>query len=351
MIFEEHPGNQGKVGIITLNRPQALNALNHTMFNALDHYLSKWGSNPAIKAVMIRAVSGRAFCAGGDIRLAYERKQTKDPQLEHFFRDEYVMNRRIFHFPKPYIALLNGITMGGGAGISMHGSHRVATERMTFAMPETGIGFFPDIGASYFLSRLPFKMGCYLGVTGETIAYNDCHALGLVDDVIAVDAMENVIQEIIDSVITDNQSVSDIIAKFSIPVPKSQLLDHQSDIVNCFAKTSVEEIIRALQTTDNAWCHSTADIIKKKSPTSLKVTLQELQRAEQLDFDECMQMEYHMMQQFIHSHDFFEGIRAALIDKDRNPHWQPATLEEVSAEQVMRYFSHSEENGEVTINR
>lgn len=337
--FEELPGTQGNVGLITLNRPQALNALNHHMFNALDHYLSAWESNSGIKAVIIRAVPGRAFCAGGDVRLAYERKQMNDSRLEHFFRDEYAMNKRIFHFPKPYIALLNGITMGGGAGISIHGSHRVATEHMLFAMPETGIGFFPDIGASYFLSRLPYKMGFYLGITGETIAYNDCHAIGLVDEVIAVDAQDNLVQMIVDSILPDKHAVTDIIKQFSISVPKSFLLEHKSDITNAFSKNSVESITHTLQALDETWCKSIAEIIKKKSPTSLKVTLQELIRAEQLNFDECMQMEYGIMQQFLHSHDFFEGIRAALIDKDRNPQWKPATLERVNAEEVMKYFS------------
>lgn len=342
IIFEEIPGVHGDIGLITLNRPAALNALNHKMFHALDHHFAEWGEKENIKAVVIRATPGRAFCAGGDIRLAYEKKKSNDPHLVDFFKDEYAMNRRLFHFKKPYIAILNGITMGGGAGISMHGSHRVGTPRMVFAMPETGIGFFPDIGASYFLSRLPFKMGFYLGITGETISYEDCYALKLVDQVIAVDSENNLLQKLVDSSLPDNETISNIIQQYSVTVPPSALMEHQNDVMRAFSKNSIEEIIKSLQSSENEWCRERAAIINKKSPISLKVTLEELTQAEHLNFDECMDMEYCIMQEFLNSHDFFEGIRAALIDKDRNPRWKPATLEEISHNDVMQFFSTSD---------
>lgn len=341
--FEEKPGNDGSLGVITLNRPKALNALNHEMFNAIDHHLSAWAGKPHIKAVLIRAVQGRAFCAGGDVRLAHERKKMNDPRLEHFFRDEYVMNRLIFNYPKPYIALLNGITMGGGAGISIHGSHRVATEHLVFAMPETSIGFFPDIGGTYFLSHLPHKMGFYLGLTGEAIPYNDCYALGLVDAVIHSDSQNKLIELLVDSALPDNETISQIINSLVVSVPKSTLLEHKSEIVSCFSHDTVEKIIHALEETATDWCKKIATILKTKSPTSLKVTLQALIRGEKMNFEECMQMEYRIMQQFLRSHDFFEGIRAALIDKDKNPRWKPTTLEDVTTHDVMKYFSPSKE--------
>lgn len=336
--FTEISGRHGDLGVITLQRPHALNALNHAMFLALDQQLAIWASHSFIKAVVIRAVPGRAFCAGGDIRAAYEKKLANDPTLVNFFRDEYRVNRQIFHFPKPYIALLDGMTMGGGAGVSIHGSHCVATPTMSFAMPETGIGFFPDIGASYFLSRLPYKMGYYLGLTGERIAYNDCLALGLVDAVISPEAQEQLIDKLIHTALPDKMAVSHIIKEFAISVPSSALLARQNEIKTCFAKNSVEEIIQALESIGSEWCHHTADIIKTKSPLSLKVTLRELQQGEQLDFDACMKMEDCLLLHFLKSYDLFEGIRAAVIDKDRAPRWEPKLLSAVSTDAVLRYF-------------
>src|SRR3990167_4221018 len=179
ILFEELVGHEGNIGLVTLNRPKALNALTHSMILSLDKQLTLWEEQENIKAIVITAVEGRAFCAGGDIRFTYEKWDYNDGSLPLYFRDEYRLNRRIFHYSKPYIALLDGITMGGGVGISIHGSHRVATENLVFAMPETGIGFFPDVGGTYFLPRLPDKFGYYLGITGARIDCYDCCALGL----------------------------------------------------------------------------------------------------------------------------------------------------------------------------
>lgn len=343
VYFEELSGIMGNIGLITLNRQQALNALNHAMFKALDYHLTKWEANSRIKAVIIRAAEGRAFCAGGDVRQAYERKLANDVKLELFFRDEYTLNRRIFHYSKPYIALLDGITMGGGAGVSIHGSHRIATERMVFAMPETSIGFFPDVGGSYFLSRLPHKIGFYLGLTGDRIAYNDCYALGLVDEIIQQDSQNKLIQALVDSALPNKAAVTEVIKQFSVPTSESMLLNHKNETEYYFSKNSVEEIINALSTSNIEWCNKIANTLKEKSPMSLKVTLQELIRGQQIDFDACMDMEYIIMLQFLKSPDFFEGVRAALVDKDRMPRWRPAKLEDISAEDVVKYFSSEKE--------
>src|SRR5579872_925135 len=179
IAFEEISGRDDNLGLITLTRQSVLNALNQKMINAIDQQLKEWENANHIKAVVIRAAPGRAFCAGGDVRSVYDRKLAQDPKIADFFRDEYGMNRRIHHYPKPYIALMDGITMGGGVGISVHASHRVATERLVFAMPETGIGFFPDVGTTYVLPRLPDFIGMYLGLTGARLTLNDCLALGL----------------------------------------------------------------------------------------------------------------------------------------------------------------------------
>lgn len=339
ILIEEIPGNKGKLGLITLSRQQALNALNHDMFCALDQQLITWSSASTIKAIVIRAAEGRAFCAGGDIRYAYEKKLMNDPTLINFFRDEYCLNRRIFHFPKPYIALLNGITMGGGAGISLHGSHCVATENLSFAMPETGIGFYPDIGASYFLSRLPHKIGLYLGLTGTRITYADCFALHLVNHVIAAPSQDKLLQALIDSPIPDKRAVTKIIQLFTLTPPPAILLEHQKKIATHFAKTSVEEIILSLEQSNNDWCNKTAKTLKTKSPTSLKVTLRQLTQGKTLDFDACMQMEFRLTSRFIQEHDFYEGIRAVVIDKDHSPYWLPPNLEDVTTQAIEKYFA------------
>jgi len=339
ILFEEREGEQGKIGFIILNRQKALNALNHSMFIAMQEHLQKWQAADTIKAVIIDAAPGRAFSAGGDIRTVYAMKKNNDPQLSGFFPDEYTVNKMIFHYPKPYISLLDGITMGGGAGVSLHGSHRIATKNLIFAMPETTIGFYPDVGASYFLSRLTDEVGLYLGLTGEKIAYNDCYALGLIDAVISPDSKEALITELLETALPSNSAVTDIIKRWIISVPKSMLLNYKAEIQSCFSKSSVEDIIYSLETYGNEWCRNTADILKKKSPTSLKVTLQELQLGKKLDFDDCMEMENKITQQMIKGQDFFEGIRSVIIDKDQSPNWKPATLSDVKKEDVSHYFS------------
>lgn len=339
ILFEEIPAHNGKLGIITLNRQKALNALNHVMFIALDEQLEAWKIRDDIKAVVIQAAEGRAFSAGGDIRYAYERKMANDPTLSNFFRDEYQMNSCIHHYPKPYIALLDGITMGGGVGVSIHGSHRIGTQRLVFSMPETGIGFYPDVGTTYYLSRMPHKIGFYLGLTGARISYVDCFALGVVQEIIAQDSVANIIPALAEATTAlDKDSVSTLLKKFAIAVPSSELLTHHQEIENCFDKKTVEEIVEALENYPSQWCKDTAAIIKTKSPTSLKVTLHALQKAQNEDFDACMKMEYNLTCHFVHGHDFFEGVRAAIIDKDQKPQWKPATLTGVTEEGVEKYF-------------
>ncbi len=336
--FIEMPGHSGKLGIILLQRPAALNAIDESMVCAIHQQLTQWASDSVIKAVVIRSTSGRAFCAGGDIRSLYEKKIKNDPTVGDFFKNEYQVNRQIFHYQKPYIALLDGITMGGGAGISIHGSHRVATPHLSFSMPETSIGYFPDIGGSYFLSRLPHKIGFYLGLTSERISYSDCLALGLVDTVIAADTQEQLIKKLAESALPDKAAVTRIIQPFSITTPASPLWAHHKEIERCFTKNTVEEILNALESENNEWCLKTAAIIHTKSPSSLKITLRALQKGSCLDFDACMQMEERLAISFMNSHDLFEGIRAVVIDKDHMPRWKPATLGQVTEEWVGKHF-------------
>ena len=343
IIFDEVSGRSGNLGVITLNRPKALNALNQAMFSALTHQLNEWDAASHIKAVIIKANEGKAFCAGGDIRETYQRKMQNDPNLIYFFRDEYRLNHRIFHFPKPYIALLNGITMGGGVGISMHGSHCLATPDLVFAMPETGIGFFPDVGTTYLLSRLPYKIGFYLGLTGARMTYDDCYELGLIDAVIEQDKFPEVIYALADAVLDSGADtdavISQVIQGFSQSTTTSQLLPHREQILRCFDKESVEDIMHSLNQESDEWCQQTLAILKTRSPTSLRVTLRALQSAAGTEFDDCIKTEYRLANRFLEGHDFFEGIRSVVIDKDHNPHWVPNKLADVSAEEAAKYFA------------
>jgi enoyl-CoA hydratase len=340
IIFEVIDGRDGNLGLITLNKPEKLNALNQEMFLALDTQLAAWETDERIKAVIVTAVEGRAFCAGGDIRSAYIRGKEKDPTLPEFFGDEYRMNLRIYHYPKPYIALMNGITMGGGVGISIHGSYRVGTENLVFAMPETGIGFYPDIGASYFLPRMPGKVGFYLGLTGERITYSDCVAVGVVDQIVDQHSFPDIIKKLAETSLLKHAdaAIAEVVKYFVKPIEKSALLSHQTEVDTCFSKNTVEEILLALRQYPSGWTDQAANILSSRSPTSLKITLRQLQLGSKMRFDDCMRMEYDMTCHFLKSHDFYEGIRAAIIEKDQKPVWEPGRLEDVSEKDVERYF-------------
>lgn len=331
----------GNLGLITLNRPQALNALTHEMILALSEQLTVWEKDPDVKAVLIQGAGEKAFCAGGDIRQVYEARHDSKLPMKQFFWDEYRLNAQIFHYPKPYIALLDGITMGGGVGVSIHGKYRIATERFVFAMPETGIGFFPDVGGSYFLPRCPGQTGIYLGLTGAKISIADASYLNLVNHFVPMDKMPEVIDEIAMSNLGDlsQKHIDEIIDSVNIYSGDPTLANVRKDIDCCFNFDTVEEILTALHARKNEWCDKTAKLLASKSPTSLKVTLQQLRKGHHLSFDECMRMEYRMVVRFLQGHDFYEGVRAVIIDKDQSPKWQPSELSEVSAQNVDHYFA------------
>lgn len=339
-LFDELDGTGGNLGIITLNRQSVLNSLNLSMIHAIHKQLQSWMVAEHIKAVVIRAAEGRAFCAGGDLRLTHQQARINNPALSHFFHDEYQLNRLIFHYPKPYIALLDGITMGGGAGISVHGSHRIATERLMFAMPETGIGFFPDVGGTYFLPRLPGNLGVYLGLTGARLTGDDCVALGITQQKVAQETLPDLIQALAQQPFNNNarDAVTSTIHRFKMITKPSLLLEQQQILDSCFSHASVEEIVQALSQTSSPLCEEAIIALAQKSPTSLKVTLRALQKGKQLDFDRCMEQEQILTNHFIQGHDFPEGIRALIVDKDKHPHWQPSSLAEVTVSQVETYF-------------
>ena len=329
-------------GFITLNRPQALNALTFPMIRELIPQLMAWQEDASVKAVLIRGAGDRAFCAGGDVRAVWEAGRRGDSLTADFFREEYSLNRLIHVFSKPYLALIDGVTMGGGVGLSVHGSHRVAGDRTMVAMPEVGIGLFPDVGGSYFLPRLPGRLGLFLAFTGWRLDAGDAVYCGLATDYVpsermddlaaafaAVDWREAAPETLVDRIIDD----------FKAEPPASQLKPHQAVIDHCFSARSVESVLAALDEAKDDWAAKVAGMIRKQAPTSLKVAFAQLERGAELDFDQAMIQEYRLSQAFMAGEDFYEGIRALLIDKDRKPKWRPASLAEVTPEMVESHFA------------
>lgn len=329
---------QGQLGLITLNRPKALNALTFDMIKELQKQLSVWKKDEAIKAVVIHAVPGNAFCAGGDVRWLHQ--SCIDEQTE-FFWHEYRLNHFIHHLGKPYIALMDGITMGGGVGISLHGSHPIASERFVFAMPETSIGFFPDIGASHLLSQCHDSLGVYLGLSGNRMTAFEAKDAGLVRAIIASEQMPHVLEKLSQSDLTHNayEAVDRCLASFVQEEAKP--LAAINTIKDCFSLASVEEILAALEQHEDFWAQELSKKLKQKAPFSLKLTLAQLQKASGLTLADCLKMDFNLVRHFMSDQDFYEGVRASLIDKDKNPQWNPARLDLVAEEKIISYFEPS----------
>ena len=331
---------RGAVVVVTLNRPKALNALTLEMCREFDGKLAGWAEDPAVAAVVVKGEGDRAFCAGGDVRAIWEGVRDGGSLPAAFFAAEYRMNRRVYHFPKPYIALIDGITMGGGVGISVHGSHRVATERTLFAMPETGIGLFPDVGASHVLPRLPGKLGLYLGLTGTRLKAADCLYAGVATQTVESGALAALEDALIDADWSGeaNGIASATIERFTADVGDPLLAAQHAAIDRCFDGGSVEEVFANLGAEDTDWAAQTLEGLKQRSPASLKITFQAIREGAERDFDSVMTMEYRLSQACMAAPDFFEGIRALIIEKDNSPQWRPATLDAVSEAQVAAYF-------------
>ncbi len=327
---------QGR-GRIILNRPKALNALSFAMAKRMDARLAEWADDPAVRFVVIEGAGERAFCAGGDIRELYRSMDDPDSTLAaDFYRVEYRLNHRIFAFPKPYVALIDGVVMGGGVGVSIHGSHRVVGDRLLFAMPETGIGLFPDVGGSYFLPRLPGRLGTYLGLTGARIGAADALYCGIATHYVPSDRFAE-LRAALDA--AGGDGIDAAIGGFAADPGPAPLAEHRAAIDRCFAADTVEDILAALRAEGTDWARKTLETLAGKSPTSLKVTLRQLRRGAALDFAEAMRMEYRLSQHFCAGHDFREGIRAVVIDKDNAPRWRPERLEDVSEADVEAYFA------------
>jgi enoyl-CoA hydratase len=332
------------IGYVLLNRPKALNALTHNMCVRLDERLQAWAAAPDIKAVVIEGAGEKAFCAGGDIRVVHDSGKGDGVEARRFFADEYVMNARLAHFPKPYIALLDGIVMGGGVGVSVHGSHRIVTERTLFAMPETGIGLIPDVGGSYFMPRLPGELGMYFGLTGVRLKAADTLYAEIGTHFVPSGKLPGLKKALQDADIGNVKDVDAVLAQFTADPGEPTLPEIRTKIDRIFSAGSVEEIIARLTDDGSEWAIKTRDGLLTKSPTSCKLTFRQLREGAKLDFNDGMRMEYRIVCRIMDGHDFFEGVRAVLIDKDHAPKWKPARLEDVSDAEIAKYFEPLGEN-------
>lgn len=335
---ETHRG----VGRVTLTRPKALHALNAPMCDTILAALERWAADPTVHLVMIdHEEETRGFCAGGDIRMLADSGAGDASEARAFFNVEYRMNAALKTFPKPVLAIMDGVTMGGGVGLSVHGSHRVATERTLFAMPETGIGLFPDVGGGWFLPRLSGYLGTWLALTGARLKGADVAAARVATQFLPSELVPNLKKQIegADFSVGAAEMLNEILRGMTHPVPAGSFAAHSDLIDDCFAKDTAEEIVAALDTADNEWASEQAATIRTKSPETVKVALRQVRDGAKLDnFEENMRMEYRIGWRKVQSHDFLEGVRAVIIDKDNAPKWKPATLEEVSDADVARYF-------------
>jgi enoyl-CoA hydratase len=337
ILFER----RGAAGVVTLNRPDALNAVTHAMVCALAEQLRAWENDPALTRVVVTAAGGRAFSAGGDLRALYDlgRAGRFDEALD-FWWDEYRLNAFIKRYRKPYVSLIDGVMMGGGVGIAIHGSHRVAGDGFRLAMPEVGIGFFPDIGATWFLPRLAGEAGTYCALTGDRVDAADAAALGLATHRVPSGRLPDLLDGLCSSVPVDA-----LLAAFAEPVAANPPQLQRQVIDRLFATDRVEDILSALDTAGAAggsaadFARRAAATIRTKSPTSLKIALAQLRRGRSLDFEACLRTEFRIVSRVVTGHDFYEGIRAVIVDKDHRPAWRPPTLEAVSDADVAAYFA------------
>jgi enoyl-CoA hydratase len=327
---------EGKVGRIRLNRPKAIHALNTGMCAAALDALNAWRSDPAVEVVMIDHAEGRGFCAGGDIRMAAESGAGDGSAARDFFRVEYRMNHALFTYAKPIVAFMDGITMGGGVGISQPAKYRVATENTKFAMPETGIGLFPDVGGGWYLSRLPGRIGQYLAVTGHRIDGAECVALGLASHYLPSDRLDEAKARIT----ADPQGIEAVLNELSAPAPDARILAHRGAIDRLFASDRLEDIIAALEADGGDWAAQQLATIRTKSPQAMKVSLKLLlDGATVPTFEDEMRQEFAVATHVVQRHDFIEGVRALIVDKDNAPRWDPATPADVSDHLIDQIFA------------
>lgn len=325
---------QGAVLTVTLNRPAALNALSQGMIVQIQQGLMLWEEDPSVGLVVFRGAGGKAFCAGGDIKSTWAERANVS-RNDRYFYDEYNLIRTIYHFPKPTLALMDGITMGGGYGVAGACRFRVATENTRWAMPETGIGFFPDVAASYYLLRAPGAMGMCLALTGMTIGPEDTVYGGFASHYVYAAALDDMM-----AAFHEGGNVEEVLARFhKTPVLTGLLCQHQDLIDECCGAESPQAILAALAQQSAEWAQSTLALLQTRSPLSLGVTFERMKRAAGQDFDLIIEDDYVIARRFMRGEEFFEGVRAMLVDKDKTPRWQPETLENLGQTEILNYFA------------
>ncbi|MBT2481044.1 enoyl-CoA hydratase/isomerase family protein [Streptomyces sp. ISL-94] len=325
---------EGRTGVVTLNRPKALNALTHPMVLRIDGALTAWEADPAVQQVLIRGAGERGLCAGGDIRAIHDDAKAGTTASAGFWRDEYRLNARIARYPKPYVALMDGIVMGGGVGLSAHGGVRIVTERSRVAMPETGIGFVPDVGGTWLLGRAPGRLGTHLALTGTAVGAADALLCGLADHFVPAARLPEL------TAAFASAPVHEVLPRYAATPPPGELADGRPWIDRCYAAGTVEEIVDRLLGEGEPAAKEAAETILAKSPTALKVTLAALRRAEGLgSLERVLAQEFRVSCNALRSPDLVEGIRAQVVDKDRRPRWSPPALADVSDADVERFFT------------
>jgi enoyl-CoA hydratase len=326
---------RGASGAVFLNRPQALNAITLSMVRDLARALDGWEHDPAVAHVVVTAAEGKAFSAGGDIRLLYDQGRAGDhPAQLDFWREEYRLNRRIRLYPKPYLALVDGIVMGGGVGVSLHGSHRIAGDNFSFAMPEVGIGFFPDVGATYFLPRLAGKTGMYLALTGARANAGDAVHLGLASDYVASPRFDELVKAL-----NEGEPAEDGVANLRSDIAPGPIIANRELIDRCFSGSGPREILARLDAEPSAFAVQAAKAMRGKAPLSLEIAFRQMTLGGNLPIDEAMQTEFRIVSRVCRGNDFYEGIRATILDKDFAPRWHHKNLDEVTPREVDAYFA------------
>ncbi len=325
---------RGRAGVIVLNRPKALNALTLTTVRLIAAALDEWEGDRAVDRIVFLGAGDRAFCAGGDIRRLYDlgRAGDHDAQLT-FWREEYQLDWRIKSYPKPIVALVDGIVMGGGVGLAMNAAHTVAGERFVFAMPEVGIGFFPDVGASWILPRLPSRVGVYFALTGLRADAGDAVALGLAQTFVPSAAFPALAQAL-----ESEEPVKAALTRFAVPPPRSVLSGEMKDIEACFKGSDRATILASLREAEargHAFAAPARAAMQEKSPTSQAIALKQMALGAAINFDEALRMDYRIVSRICRGHDFYEGVRAVIVDKDNRPRWAPAP----SPAEIDAYFA------------
>jgi enoyl-CoA hydratase len=323
----------GGVGFLTLNRPKAINSLNHAMVTAMDANLTAWENDDEVRAVVVNGAGERGLCAGGDVVALYHSARADGVEARRFWFDEYRLNARIGRYPKPYVACMDGIVMGGGVGVSAHGSVRVVTETSKIAFPEVGIGFIPDVGGTYLLARAPGLLGVHAALTGAPFSGADAIELGFADHYVPQADLEPFVAMVTAA------GPEAAVSAFAQDPPPSQLAAQREWIDHCYAGETVGEIVAALRDHGEGPAGTAADLIATRSPVALAVTLAAVRRATELgNLEDVLVQEYRVSCASLRSHDFVEGIRAQLVDKDRNPQWSPSSIAAVTDDDVAAYF-------------